>query len=94
MIQSEEIRKNLVFYPCPDHVIAFSLNNYAYHDSWKTIFVVYNAGVYSHSVALPENGHWNIVVDDNRAGIETISAFTGDTVDVPGMSAMVLYVSN
>lgn len=94
MIQSEEIRKNLVFYPCPDHVIAFSLNNYAYHDSWKTIFVVYNAGVYSHSVALPENGHWNIVVDENRAGIETISAFTGDTVDVPGMSAMVLYVSN
>lgn len=94
MIQAEEIRRNLVFYPSPNHVIAFSLNNYAYHDPWKTIFIVYNAGGYPQNIVLPQNGHWNIVVDENTAGIEPISDFTGNTVDVPAMSAMVLYLSN
>ncbi|MGI6084717.1 MAG: type I pullulanase [Acetivibrionales bacterium] len=94
MIQAEEIRRNLVFYPSPDHVISFSLNNYAYHDSWKTIFVAYNAGIYPQTLTLPQNGHWNIVVNENKAGTETISDFTGNTVDVPAISAMVLYLSN
>ncbi len=94
MIQAEEIRRNLVFYPCPDNAIAFSLNNYAHHDSWKTIFVAYNAGINPQGLTLPQNGIWNIVVDENTAGIKPISAFTGNTIDVPAMSAMVLYLSN
>jgi pullulanase/glycogen debranching enzyme len=94
MIQAEEIRRNLVFYPCPDNAIAFSLNNYAHHDSWKTIFVAYNAGINPQGLTLPQNGIWNIVVDENTAGIKPISAFTGNTIDVPAMSAMVFYLSN
>ncbi len=94
MTQAEEIRKNLTFYPCPDHAIAFSLNNYANLDSWKTIFVAYNAGINPQSFDLPQNGHWNIVVDENTASLKPISAFIGNTIEVPAIAAIVLYLSN
>ena len=51
MVLPDEIRKNLVFYPTPDWVIAFSLNDHANGDPWKTIFVVFNAGIGPESVA-------------------------------------------
>ncbi|NLP00119.1 MAG: type I pullulanase [Clostridiaceae bacterium] len=94
MIQAEEIRKNLTFYPCPEHAIAFSLNNYANNDSWKTIFVAYNAGMQKQSFSLPMHGHWNVVVDEKTAGVNTLYDFIGDVIDVPAISAMVLYLSN
>ena len=94
MIQAEEIRKNLTFYSCPEYTVAFSLNNYAFQDSWKTIFVAYNAGFHQQSFSLPQTGHWNVVVDENTAGLNTLYDFKGDTVDVPAMSAMVIYLSN
>lgn len=90
MVQAEEIRRNISFYPCPDWVIAFSINNYANLDSWKTIFVVYNAGIGSESLALPQEGLWHVVVNENSAGITPISSFTGKDVTVSACSAMVL----
>ena len=94
MTQAEEIRRNLTFYPCPEHAVVFSLNNYANNDSWETIFVVYNAGTQPQDFPLPLNGHWNVVVDENTAGIKPLYGFDGDSVVVPAISAMVLYLSN
>lgn len=92
MFQPEEIRRNIVFYPCPDWVIAFSINNYANHDTWRTIFVVYNAGMGSETLVLPEEGLWHVVVDENTAGLKPIFSFTGKEVTAAARSAMVLYI--
>lgn len=94
MTQAEEIRKNLNFYAYPEHAVAFSLNDYANHDSWKTIFVAYNAGIHPQSFSLPQHGHWNVVVDENSVALDPLYDFHGDTVDVPATSAMILYLSN
>lgn len=94
MIQAEEVRRNLAFYPTSDKVIAFSINNYANFDSWKTIFVVYNVEAYAETIDLPHNGHWSVVVDEARAGTEVLYDFTDNKVVVPSRSAMVLYLTD
>ena len=93
MVLPEEIRRNLTFYPTPDWLITFSLNNHANNDPWKTIFVAYNAGVESEIVGLPQKGHWMMVVDETRAGLDILSDLTDNTVTVPARSAMVLYLN-
>lgn len=92
MVQAEEIRRNIAFYPCPDWVIAFSINNYANHDAWRTIFVVYNAGYCPEAIQLSEEGLWHVVVDENSAGVTPITSFTGKEVTVAARSAKVLYI--
>ncbi len=92
MVQAEEIRRNIVFHPCPDWVIAFSISNYANNDSWKTIFVVYNTGIGPETLNLPQEGLWHVVVDENTAGIAPISSFTGNSVEVAARSAKVLFI--
>ncbi len=93
MVLAEEIRRNLIFYPGKDWVITFSLNNHANKDPWETIFVAYNAGIAPETVALPQNGCWQAVVDHQHAGLTTLSIYQGDSVTVPERSAMVLYLS-
>ncbi len=92
MYQSEEIRRNIIFHPCPDWVIAFSINNYANNDQWRAIFVVYNAGIGPETLSLPEEGLWHVVVDENTAGNKPVASFTGKEVTVAARSAKVLYM--
>jgi pullulanase len=94
MFMPEDIRRNLTFYPTPDWVIAFSLNNHANNDPWETIFVVYNAGTHPDILKLPKAGRWNIVVNSEQAGTETLDSIQGKSVEVPAMSAMVLYLES
>lgn len=91
MVMAEEIRRNLTFYPTKDWVIAYSLNNYANGDPWKTIFVAFNAGMGPETVDLPCYGTWQVVVDENRAGTIPLATIAGQQVTLPERSAMVLY---
>lgn len=92
MISSEEVRRNITFYPTPDWLISFSINNFANNDSWKTIFVAYNAGIYNETIDLPKYGEWVVVAEDQQAGTEPIRSFTGNKVEVRYRSATVLYL--
>lgn len=91
MVEPEEIRRNIVFYPCPEWVIAFSINNHANNDPWRTIFVAYNAGMGPETLSLPEEGLWHVVVDEYHAGTDPVATFTGKEVTVAPRSAMVLF---
>lgn len=93
MATAELIRQNLTFYNTSQWLIAFSLNNHANNDAWKTIFVVYNAGTSPESISLPFDGAWHIVVDDNNAGTDILGTINGNNITVPARSAMVLYQS-
>ncbi len=91
MVLAEEIRRNLTFYPTKDWVVTFSLNNYANNDPWETIFVAYNAGMGPEDVDLPFSGTWQVVVDENHAGNDSLYPLTGSQITLPQRSAMVLY---
>ena len=58
-------------------------------DPWKHIILLYNGSWESRSYHLPQ-GEWNIVVDDKKAGVETIGVISGN-VKVSPISMMVLW---
>lgn len=74
-----------------DNLVSFKLGEYAAGDSWKNIVVIYNANQETKSVSLPSDTTWNVVVNEDRAGIDVINSFQASQVDVPALSMMVLY---
>ncbi|NLU53203.1 MAG: type I pullulanase [Clostridiaceae bacterium] len=88
---AEEVASKLKFIDTPDHLIAYTIENYANKDNWKTILVAFNASGNDEKVSLPLKTKWNIVVDGNKAGVETLATLQGDLIIVPAMSAIVAY---
>lgn len=72
----------------PDQCVAFRLQHEP--DEWDEIVVLLNAAAEAVNFTLPE-GEWNIVVDDQQAGIEVITSGIAKKVEVAKRSAMVLY---
>lgn len=91
MDSKEEVQSHLQVLKQNENVVAYQLKDHANNDTWKNIVVIYNANKTAKEVALPVNGHWNIVVDHTSAGTETIRTVNSDKVTVEGLSMMVLY---
>ncbi len=94
MMNSADVRNNLKFLPDQEGVIAYTLNGKALGDDWQTIAVVHNANAKAKSVALPVKGSWNIVVNGEQAGIDTIDSVEGNRIEVGGLSTTVMYLSS
>lgn len=89
---AEKLRANLSFIETSREVIAYSLNGANLGDTWKSIVVIHNAGSQTYSVSLPTRADWNIVVEGDKAGTETLRTVTKvSTVEVPALSTMVLF---
>lgn len=89
---AEKVKANLLFIKSPDDVIAYSLNGKSLGDSWSSIVVVHNAGTRPYTVTLPATSDWNVVVDGERAGTETLRTLTKASVaEVPALTTMVLF---
>lgn len=92
MPDAAQINENLKFIDdTSESLIAYYIDNNANGDTWKTIFVAFNAGDKDETVSLPVNSDWNIVVNGDKAGVETISAVSGDKITVPAMSSIIAY---
>jgi len=92
MPDAAQINENLKFIDdTSESLIAYYIDNNANGDTWKTIFVAFNAGDKDETVSLPVNSDWNIVVDGEKAGVKTISTISGDKISVPPMSTIVAY---
>jgi pullulanase len=89
MTSKEMVDKNLKFIAnAPDNVIAYTLNNNANGDSWKTILIAFNSGKEDYKLDL--KGNWNIVVKDLNAGSEVLA--TGEnTLTVSAISTLIAY---
>jgi len=88
---SEEIRRSLSFLESPEGIVVFRLAPWAGGDSWKEITVIYNAWWEWVKIKLGSKKVYHVVVDDRRAGTDTIESFRRADVDVPPHSVMVLY---
>lgn len=99
MNTKEAVENNLVICKADGNTIVYALKNHANGDTWNNIVVIYNGNKTSQTVDLGSYGDiagvadWNIVVNDTQAGCEAIAQTGGKTVDVPGLSMMVLYDS-
>ncbi|MCB2306164.1 type I pullulanase [Clostridium estertheticum] len=91
MTSADMIKKNLKFLVVPENVVAYEMNYNANMDSWAHIVVAYNANREDKTVKLSNNGTWNIVVDDDKAGVKTIKQFNGEYLVVPALSSIVAY---
>ncbi len=90
MTTAEEIINKLVFFDSPSGTVAFSINDYANGDSWRSIVVIYNQNNSSEQLKLP-GSDWMVVVKAEQAGIRPLEKITGDSVQVPPIGMMVLY---
>lgn len=91
MKTAQEVAENLKFIDTPQHLIAYTIENNANGDSWKTILVAFNASDKDEIVNLPVNTQWNIVVNGEKAGVKILASVKGDSITVPAMSAIVAY---
>jgi pullulanase len=91
MTSADMIKKNLKFLTTPKNVVAYEMNYNANMDSWANIVVAFNANKEDIKIKLSKKGTWNIVVDGESAGIETIKQFRGDTLVVPALSSIVIH---
>ena len=88
---TEEIRKCLKFLAVPENTVGFYLGEHANDDPWKRIVVFFNPEGKKQLFRLPFSGFWRVVVDDNRAGTETLYLINKDYVELAPISMMVLY---
>jgi pullulanase len=72
-----------------DMLVAFTIGGNANGDSWRTILVAYNAGPAARDLELPA-GNWTQVVNNARAGVDSLGAATG-TLRIPPLSMVVLH---
>lgn len=90
MPSTEMIQKHLEFIPLEDqHLVAYTLNDNANGDQWKTILVVFNGAKKKKSFELPE-GSWTLVVDKNAIEERGFKKDLNGKIDIPGSSGMIL----
>jgi pullulanase len=84
----KQVRAHMSFHDGPGP-IWYQVDGGAVGDDWSTILVAYNGDAEGKRFVLPE-GSWSVVVDHERAGVETIGEASGEVLMRP-FSMMVLY---
>ncbi|MFN6991707.1 MAG: type I pullulanase, partial [Fervidobacterium sp.] len=84
---AEDIRKKISFLATTRKMVAFVIRDE--EDPWKEIIVIYNGDTKDQDFTLPE-GHWNVVVDKNKAGTEVLYQLSGK-VTIKSTSTLVAY---
>jgi pullulanase len=95
MNSTKDIQKNLKFLKKGEHfnednIVAYIIDGKDLGDKWENIAVIFNANDKDVEVKLPYN-NWNVVVNENSAGVETLGQVNGNKVKVAPNSAYVLY---
>jgi pullulanase len=90
MTSAEDVRKNLEFKEVRDGLVSYQLKNNANGDSWKTIYVIYNANPSVEKFVL-EPGLWNIAVYNNEFTDDKGYKAPPGMLRIPSISMVVLY---
>lgn len=90
---AEEIKKSIQFLNITNKkIIGFTIENQGISDVWGKVLVLFNGSIDPEEVAIPQ-GTWNVIVDRNRAGEQTLYQAEG-TVTVAPLSAIIAYIAN
>lgn len=86
-----QIKEHMILLDSPYGSIMHQLKDYANGDTWKNIVVIYNPNNFNIEVKLPNRNGWNVVVNERKAGVETIETIIDDKVKVSKISMLVLF---
>lgn len=90
MTSAEDVRNNLEFKEVRDGLISYQIKNNANGDSWKTIYVIYNANPSVQKFKL-DSGSWNIAVYNDQFSNDKGYKAPPGMLRVPSTSMVVLY---
>ena len=82
---AEEIEQHLTFLEAPANVIAYSLLTES-----SIITVIHNANWHCTDIILPQAKNWSLLVNGQKAGLETILQINGSHINVSPLSSFVL----
>ncbi|MCM3170672.1 type I pullulanase [Paenibacillus sp. MER 99-2] len=88
----EEIEQNIRLLEQGNGVLAYELLGTASGDSWRRVIVAYNAAKQTRTLSIP-SAEWHVVVEQGRAGTDTIRTMMGGELSVPAISMTVMYCS-
>ena len=74
-----------------DQLVMISLSNHANGDAWQEIVCVYNASMDDKEILLPREGPWNMVVNQDTAGVDVIMTVEESLILIEKYSMLVLY---
>lgn len=90
MVTTTDIQSNLHFEEhLPENVIAYRLNGKAAGDIWSEIFVAFNGNNSLQEISIPD-GNWTIVCLDGKIDEAGISSISGNKINLPRSSAVIL----
>ena len=94
MNTTSDIQSGLNFLDVTDsNVVAYTLDGKQTNDSWDNIAVIFNSNDSEVEVELPSSD-WTIVVNGEKAGVESLGTVDGNTVVVPAKASYVLVDTN
>ena len=92
MTTAKDVTKNLRFIDTQKQsIIAYTLENNARNDLWKTIVVAFNVSKQEEIITVPINTSWNVVVNSEKSGTGTLKVIAGNTLKLPAMSTLIVY---
>ena len=86
----EEIKKHLIFINAPNNCIVYKIINNANNDDFKEIIVVHNANKENTEIILDSCGTFNVLVNKEKSGIDTIETIKGNQINVEALSTLVI----
>lgn len=93
MATTEMISQNLKFMDgLPEKVVAYQINGTAVGDDWSEIMVIYNANKSLVELNV-EEGNWTLVANGEKVDSAGMQNINGGKVEVPALSAWILYKS-
>lgn len=88
---AEMIRKHLKFLETDaSNLLAYQISDNANSDTWKNILVVFNGNKDPQKMPLP-GGKWKVALQGSQVNENGLRDCSGASVDVPGISAMILF---
>ena len=89
MTSASDVQKNLEFKRVEDGLISYQLKNNANGDSWKKIYVIYNARTQHEKFELEEQ--WNIAVYNDAFMLDEGPKTVPRSIRIPPISMVVLF---
>lgn len=87
-----EIEQNIRLLEQGNGILAYELLATPSGDSWKRVIVAYNAAKQTRTLSIP-SAEWHVVVEQGRAGTDTIRTVVGGELSIPAISMTVMYCS-
>ena len=88
--QGPLIRKHLKFYGYKEGIILYTLSHVKEYGPWNNMMVIHSNLLTELEIELPIDGYWDVICNQDIAGVTPLYRLEGKKVTVPPISTVVL----